>query len=241
MLINNQIYSFRSNTNYITATEGEEKLAAGFIASPKRGKIPLAVNFTDRSTGNIASWSWDFDGDGNADSQEQHPVYTYKKRGAYTVSLIVTESGGLEEKRKVKVDYITVTKKACPAALALKGKTGELKVIRSFRDKILTKSVAGREYIELYRKYAPEISSLIIDNKGIFMNTAGILQKYSPRLQSLAEGNKISLYRKERQEIISLLDRFKQKAGPELQNVIEKIKDDFNDGRKMDEVGIIVE
>jgi hypothetical protein len=36
---------------------------ADFTADPISGPIPLAVNFTDQSTGDLTSWQWDF-GDG---------------------------------------------------------------------------------------------------------------------------------------------------------------------------------
>jgi Zn-dependent metalloprotease len=58
----------------------------------------LTANFTDTSTdpngaGDIVSWLWDF-GDGNTSTQ-QNPSHTYAAEGTYTVSLTVTDSGGL--------------------------------------------------------------------------------------------------------------------------------------------------
>ena len=58
---------------------------ADFIATPTRGVAPLTVEFTDQSTGNIASWAWDFDGGGTVDSIEQNPTHAYTVSGAYTV------------------------------------------------------------------------------------------------------------------------------------------------------------
>ena len=64
---------------------------AVFSANPTTGYAPLAVTFTDASTGTITSWQWDFNGDGTIDSTVQNPPqYTYTTAGTYTASLTVT-------------------------------------------------------------------------------------------------------------------------------------------------------
>jgi PKD repeat protein len=85
---------------------GTQPPVAGFSASPVSGPAPLAVAFTDDSTGSITSWSWDF-GDGSSASTEQHPLHTYNAAGTYTVSLTATGPGGSDN--NTKTDYITVT------------------------------------------------------------------------------------------------------------------------------------
>jgi len=58
----------------------------------------LSVNFTDSSTdsdGSVTGWSWNF-GDGSTSSQ-QNPSHTYSSAGSYTVSLTVTDNGGLSD------------------------------------------------------------------------------------------------------------------------------------------------
>ena len=88
-----------------------EVVGAGFTADLTSGPVPLTVNFTDQSTGDITSWSWDF-GDG-ATSTEQNPSHTYTDAGTYTVSLAVTGPCGSDT--EVKADFITVEQqKAMP-------------------------------------------------------------------------------------------------------------------------------
>ena len=65
---------------------------ANFTATPVNGTSPLAVTFTDTSTGSVTSWHWDF-GDGTS-STNQHPSHTYTTAGTYTVALTVTGDGG---------------------------------------------------------------------------------------------------------------------------------------------------
>ena len=101
-----------SGTFYFQRTsEPPEVVGAGFTADLTGGPVPLTVNFTDQSTGDITSWSWDF-GDG-ATSTEQNPFHTYTDAGTYTVSLAVTGPCGSDT--EVKADFITVEQqKAIP-------------------------------------------------------------------------------------------------------------------------------
>ena len=79
---------------------------ADFSADPLTGTVPLEVQFTDASIGNITGWEWDFENDGTIDSNEQNPQFTYSEIGIYTVSLTVTD--GIINDTEIKVDYIEV-------------------------------------------------------------------------------------------------------------------------------------
>ncbi|MDD4454666.1 MAG: PKD domain-containing protein, partial [Candidatus Methanomethylophilaceae archaeon] len=83
---------------------------AAFNATPTSGEVPLAVQFTDLSTGSPTAWAWDF-GD-NATSTERNPAHTYASAGTYSVNLTVTNAAGSNS--LVKTDYITVTAPAAP-------------------------------------------------------------------------------------------------------------------------------
>jgi len=89
-----------------TPTPTPEPLEASFTANVTVGNAPLTVQFTDESTGDIAtSWSWDF-GDGST-STEQSPVHTYVSAGNYTVKLTVSNTHGSNV--CTKSNYIQVT------------------------------------------------------------------------------------------------------------------------------------
>ena len=94
-------YSFGADiddfsTNYVYAN---------FTATPTLGIAPLAVQFTDNSTGSPTSWFWDF-GDG-ATSNESSPMHTYSAAGNYTVNLTVENAAGSDFESKS--DYIEVS------------------------------------------------------------------------------------------------------------------------------------
>ena len=74
---------------------------ADFTATPTVGEVPIEVQFTDQSTGEIDEWQWDFDNDGVADSTLQNPRYIYSEAGAYSVNLTISNSGGSGDVTKI--------------------------------------------------------------------------------------------------------------------------------------------
>jgi parallel beta-helix repeat protein len=84
-------------------------LAADFTASPLSGPAPLAVAFTDTSTGHPDFWSYTF-GDGSTSSAKS-PVHTYRAAGTYTVTLTVMKVGGdgIIRNTTEKRDLVTVS------------------------------------------------------------------------------------------------------------------------------------
>jgi PKD repeat protein len=83
-----------SSTATATVEIGEPPPEAGFSVSTAGGFLPLTVQFTDRSTGNVTAWQWDF-GDGSG-SSERHPVHVYYIPGRHTVRLQVWSAGGVD-------------------------------------------------------------------------------------------------------------------------------------------------
>lgn len=79
---------------------------AAYSASPVVGNAPLAVQFTDESSGHVISWQWDFNGDGQVDSNLQHPQHTYSANGLYSVTLTVSD--GVNSSSHTESGYIHV-------------------------------------------------------------------------------------------------------------------------------------
>ena len=71
-----------------------EPLSASFTASPTNGLAPLAVTFTDTSTGAITNRFWDFGDGGTTNTTTNAVTYTYAP-GTYTVTLVVTGPNGV--------------------------------------------------------------------------------------------------------------------------------------------------
>ncbi len=92
----------------ITYTLSTGAPVAGFSANATSGSVPLAVQFTDTSTGTTPlTYAWDFDNNGITDSTVKNPVFTYLTAGTYTVKLKVTNSAGTNT--STRSNYITIS------------------------------------------------------------------------------------------------------------------------------------
>lgn len=101
-----------TKTNFVSVTDGA--ITAEFTSSTQNGEVPLSVDFTDNSSGDVTTWSWDF-GDGGS-STSQNPSHTYSNAGTYSVSLTASNACGTDT--ETKTNYITVTEPSCDAPVA---------------------------------------------------------------------------------------------------------------------------
>lgn len=118
----------KTRINYITVNHPTP--VADFNADPVSGKSPIAVSFTDQSTGTITSRSWNF-GDGST-SISQNPSHQYETHGTYTVSLTITGPGGTDT--KTRTNYITVSYAAPVANFSANPITGVSPLSVDFSD-----------------------------------------------------------------------------------------------------------
>jgi uncharacterized repeat protein (TIGR01451 family) len=94
------------STNPVTGS-GAVLPAASFTAVPTSGAAPLAVTFTDTSTGTIASRFWNFGDGATTNTATNTLLHVYNTAGTDTVTLIV--SGPLGASTNTQPNYIVVT------------------------------------------------------------------------------------------------------------------------------------
>jgi PKD repeat protein len=114
--------------NYIQVTFPPPK--AFFGSNKTAGIVPLSVQFTDFSSGDVASWLWDF-GDGEA-STEEDPTHIYDSAGIFTVSLWVKGKGG--EDIEIRTNLITANVAAPVASFLSDNTSGEAPLELQFTD-----------------------------------------------------------------------------------------------------------
>jgi PKD repeat protein len=109
-------------------------VASDFIFTPSNPTTQTNINFSDRSSGNIASWFWNF-GDGSS-STSQNPVKRYTISGNYPVTLTVSTSTGLQSTSSHTVSVTTAIPAAPPvsAAFAISPSTAAVRANVAFTD-----------------------------------------------------------------------------------------------------------
>jgi PKD repeat protein len=130
-----------TQSNVITVTT--PPLTAVFSASPTSGVSPLAVTFTDTSTGSITNRFWNF-GDGTTTNTTATSLgHTYSSTGTYTVALTVSGPSGANTNTQISVISVTA------AALSTNGTANIISVnLCDFnnappRNPMLSSSLAG--------------------------------------------------------------------------------------------------
>lgn len=112
-----------SNDVLVSFLDETSGVLAGFTASTNRGAVPLAVAFTDNSSGDPTSWSWDFDNDGTFDSTERNPTFTYTTPGTYSVRLVARNARSEGEQLETNLILAVGTPEASFTASVTSGVT----------------------------------------------------------------------------------------------------------------------
>jgi PKD repeat protein len=88
-------YTLLEPSIYFDSSTTTSKLISTFTsnATAAGGTHPLAIQFTDTSSGTPTTWNWSW-GDGTANGTTQNPVHIFNSFGAYTVNLTITNATG---------------------------------------------------------------------------------------------------------------------------------------------------
>ncbi len=106
------------------------RLRADFSMNATEGPAPLAVQFTDRSSGNPTRCFWSF-GDG-VTSDAVNPLHVYQRAGSYTVRLWVWDGKKMDV--EVKTRCITITPPALVAGFTADVESGPAPLKVHFTD-----------------------------------------------------------------------------------------------------------
>ena len=112
----------------------------------------------------------------------------------------------------------------CPAEVMLGGDQQALSLLRTFRDRELAKTPAGRKCIALYYRHAAEISSLLVSDAGLRRHAAAALPGLLAAVRHRLESSPAVTAQHADSALSNLMDAFKEKAGPQLRKDIGTIK-----------------
>jgi PKD repeat protein len=136
---------------------------ADFSGEPTTGNTPLAVAFTDRSTGHPTSWNWNF-GDGKG-SSGQNPVHMYWSSGEYTVTLTASNEFGTSDTSKA---YFIHVIPALKAKFIADPKAGKVPLVVKFSDMSTGNHGTGILVMAAHRHR--QILSMHIPHQVLFMS-----------------------------------------------------------------------
>lgn len=142
---NNNIYIIDKNTNNIIVIEDNigtipspsKTLKADFIASDTFNGVPMNVNFTNLSTGEVINWLWEF-GNGQT-STDQSPIHIYNGSGIFSVKLTVSNllNTDIREKEGV-ITVLPSTRPIVPSPQKIKVALESSKSSLKFQNAIVT-------------------------------------------------------------------------------------------------------
>ena len=157
------------------------------------------------------------------------------KTDSYTLRVSAVGYQSAREKVSVTADSTqTVTielgagSEVCPSELILKNNPKELALLRKYRDTVLLKSDLGKQYVKSYYEHAAEMVKIILTNSAIREKVVTALAIVKPALESIMEGNRLALTKKQLAGIEVLTTALKPLASQRLRKTICQLENDLN-------------
>jgi PKD repeat protein len=195
------------------------EVGADFIGSPLTGKVPLQVQFTNLSGGDITSYSWNF-GDGGV-SIEKNPSHVYQKRGTYSVILTVTGGdNNSKTAQKQRDNYITVKSKC--AILSSLDNNRQIEALRAARD-ISLDDFSAILLTSIYYQDTAEITSLLDENPALKTRLRELLNDNISVVEALVQGSPATLSAETLANMLDYLEELKAGGSLKLQMDIELV------------------
>ena len=129
---------------------------------------------------------------------------------------------------------------SCAVSFLLDTEQEKINLIRNLKDKILTSTREGKEYVRLFYEHSPEIISIMKHNPAIKEEAYNLLQTLLTDVLSRLLGNKVTVATGVIAEIENLCDAVSSKASPSLKKDINRVKADLKDGELLKKFGIKV-
>ena len=127
----------------------------------------------------------------------------------------------------------------CPAT-ALLGEGTTLNLLRRFRDTVLSRSDAMKNYSNRYYEHAEEVSAMLVADKSIRAQALEIIAEGMPVIRALAQGNQALLNRGLIRKIDGLLAKMSGKASDSLKRALAAMRTDIREKKIFTQCGCII-
>jgi hypothetical protein len=129
--------------------------------------------------------------------------------------------------------------RAFPAVCGVKA-SNILALSRSFRDHTLAQTQRGKAYTETYYRFSPEAVQIMMLNPILMLRSREVIERYKPVLESMVNGEPVTLTRGDLDEIDGFLNSFAAKGSPDFRQAIQRVCNDLHDPKAHEEFGISV-
>ena len=115
-----------------------------------------------------------------------------------------------------------------------------MNLLRRFRDTVLSRSDATKNYISLYYEHAQEVSAMLVADKSIRAQALEIIAEGMPVISALAQGNQALLNRGLIRKIDGLLAKMSEKASDSLKPALAAMRTDIREKNIFTQCGCII-
>jgi M6 family metalloprotease-like protein len=144
-----------------------------------------------------------------------------------TIAMSSSTSTSVQVTTSVVSFTTTTTEKQCPLILLAGEDSEEINLLRDFRDKILSRTHAGRTYIQLFYSHSLELTAIFIKNPGITFYARQVLTIVYPHIKEMVNHNEVTITPRELSSVESLLSEINTVASNELQVRLKELKQDI--------------
>jgi hypothetical protein len=128
----------------------------------------------------------------------------------------------------------------CPIAAVVDDQE-QLNTLRSFRDTVLSKHIAGQILTYLFYRNAPELTALLKQHDDLREQVRLLVDEYSPLIGEVARGGTACLWANDKQNILEILQAVKDKGSAQLKADIDLVLEGIASGNTAELFGITVE
>jgi hypothetical protein len=118
----------------------------------------------------------------------------------------------------------------CPVGTVLNNDETKLDVLRATRDTRMARTALGRSLIKLYYKNSLEITSLLLADEKLLSYVAPVVDEIAEKALALNNGEKVSIDHALIEDILVVADLINEKASPELQSAIKRVRKQIKSG-----------
>lgn len=131
-----------------------------------------------------------------------------------------------------------LSKGLCATSFMFGNNSYEANLLRVFRDQVLAKTGKGNELSNLYYQHTSELVAIIFGDSELYKDVMDITVQMIPAIESAFKGSEINIEKDTENKISQLCEKISRKASPDLRQAVEKIRNDFNNGQLLRDIGI---